>query len=334
MRLKPVLTEEKSLVNTTFKFKKNPEERSSRLELSEILTVLSAFKRGDLTVRAPEDRIGLAGQVADTLNEIIEISNWKSEEKTRVISERNKIEETEKLRDWISMQRKVIASVSHELLTPIAAIKASVETLCHRVADDQDRSQFIKIIDNHSIRLGYLVEDLLAVVELESKKHRLEPISVALHAFVLDFIKNIRPRAERKELSIQVDIKKNLEIWVDQSHLNRIFHDLLDNAIKYNKKGGVIRLEGKKINKRQAQISIYDTGSGILKKDLELIFQQFYKTQKTRRLAIPDTGLGLYIIKTIVESNGGRIWAESARGQGSVFHVILPLLPMTVPLKN
>jgi two-component system phosphate regulon sensor histidine kinase PhoR len=244
------------------------------------------------------------------------------------------VSETNRLRELEEMKRQFISTVSHELLTPIAAIKASVETLLHRVSDEKDRAQFIEIIDKHSSRLGFLVEDWLAMPEFESRKAPTKSSSVALHSFAHNFIKGIKPLAKRKEVSIQVDIGESLDVWVDQAHLARIFKDLIDNAIKYNKKGGSIRLEAKKINKRQAQISIRDTGIGIPGKDLSLIFREFHRTEKARERAIRGAGLGLSIIKTIVEFNGGRIWAESVKGRGSVFHVVLPLLPESSFLKK
>ena len=244
----------------------------------------------------------------------------------RDITERRKAEETERLRERGEMQRQLVATVSHELRTPIAAIKASAETLRHGVSD-KDRSQFIKIIDNQSGRLGSLVEDLLAVAELESGKSRLEPVSVPLPAFTQDFIRVIKPLAERKKVSLHIDVEENLEVWVDQAHLARTFQNLVDNAIKYNKKGGSVRVEARAISARETQISVRDTGIGIPEKDLARIFHQFHRTEKARELAVRGSGLGLYIIKTIVESNGGRIWAESVNDRGSVFHVVLPSLP-------
>ena len=245
---------------------------------------------------------------------------------TRDLTERRKAEEATRLREREVMQRQMIATVSHELRTPIAAIKASAETLrLGGVADVKSRPRFLKIIENQADRLGGIIEDLLVGAEIESGKLKGEPRLIALRPFVQNFVKDIAPLAARKTVSIRVDVKDDVDVWMDEEHLSRILQNLLDNAIKYNKKRGSVRVEAGLIGDSEARISIEDTGIGIDEKELPLIFQQFYRTEKVRALAIKGTGLGLSILKTIVESNGGRIWAESVKEKGSTFHFTIPL---------
>ncbi len=242
------------------------------------------------------------------------------------ITERRKAQEAEGLRQREALQRQFVATVSHELRTPISAIKASAESLrLDAQADAKIRTRFMSIIENQTDRLSWLVEDLLVLSELESGKVHPEPSRVRLSEFVERLLAGIGPLAARKGVSLKVDVDGAAEVWVDQAHLARIISNLLDNAIKYNRKGGTVEVAAVKAEDGQVRVSVRDTGIGIRPEDLPLIFQQFYRTRKAREVAVKGTGLGLYIIRSLVESNGGRIWAESGKDGGSVFQFTLPL---------
>jgi PAS domain S-box-containing protein len=243
----------------------------------------------------------------------------------RDVSVRRKAEEAERLKVREELQRHMVSTVSHELRTPIAAIKASAETLrMGEIADEKERPRFLKIIESQADRLGKLVEDLLILAEVESGNFKTTPSEFALRHFADVFLASMTPLAKRKDVKLQVGIDKTLTVRADQSHVAAIFQILVDNAIKYNRKGGGVTVEGKRTGPREATISVRDTGIGIPEKDLTLIFQQFHRTAKARELAIKGAGLGLHIIKTMVEANGGRIWAESVNEKGSTFHFTLP----------
>jgi PAS domain S-box-containing protein len=244
---------------------------------------------------------------------------------TRDITERQKAAEAELLRERETMQRQLVATVSHELRTPIAAIKASAETLAlGEMENVRTRTRFLKIIENQANRLGGLVEDLLLVAELESGKCKPVTSAIPLGAFLKEFLPAITVLAKKKTISISSRIDSKLIVRVDRSHLTGIFQNLLDNAIKYNKKNGSIEITARRNADGEAEVSVRDTGIGIPPADLPLIFQQFHRAPSVRELCIKGTGLGLYIIKTMVDSNDGRIWAESADDEGTIFSFTLP----------
>ena len=244
---------------------------------------------------------------------------------TRDVTERQKAAEAELLREREAMQRQLVATVSHELRTPIAAIKASAETLSlGEVENEKTRARFLKIIENQANRLGGLVEDLLLVAELESGKCKPVPSAVALGDFLKEFLPAINVLARKKTISISVKLEPGLTVVVDRSHLAGIFQNLLDNAIKYNKKNGSIHVSARANGRGSVEVLVRDSGIGIPAADLPLIFQQFHRSPGVRELCIKGTGLGLYIIKTMVDSNGGRIWAENAPDEGTIFHLQLP----------
>lgn len=244
----------------------------------------------------------------------------------RDITEREKAAEAERMRDRAFMQRRLVSIVSHELRTPITAIKGFAETL--RRGGDEDpknRMGFIRIIEKHAERLGSLVEDLLAVAELESGKSLPRPEALELKGFANDFVVGIATIAARRSVSISLEVEKDLVIWMDPAHLSQVLQNLLENAIKYNRKSGSVMLTARRAKGGLAWISVADTGIGIEAAELPRIFEQFHRTDAARAHSAKGTGLGLYIIKSIIESNGGRIWAESAKDEGSVFHFTVPL---------
>jgi PAS domain S-box-containing protein len=245
---------------------------------------------------------------------------------TRDVTERQKAAEAELLQEREIMQRQLVATVSHELRTPIAAIKASAETLMlGEAANAKTRPRFLKIIENQADRLGGLVEGLLLVAELESGHCRPVPSAIPLAPFLKDILPGIKMLAKKKTVSISTLLEPGLVLRADRSHLTGIFQNLLDNAIKYNKKRGSIEIKARRNADGDAEVTVRDTGIGIPPADLPLIFQQFHRAPSVRELCIKGTGLGLYIIKTMVDSNGGRIWAANAEDEGTVFHFTLPL---------
>jgi PAS domain S-box-containing protein len=243
----------------------------------------------------------------------------------RDITERLQAEEAVRLRERSEVQRQMVATVSHELRTPIAAIKASAETLRQGdVANARTRPRFLKIIETQADRLGALVEELLILGELESGKLKPAPRSIALKPFAEEFVAGISVLAKRKGVTISLDFDDVLSVWADRSHLSGIFQNLIDNAIKYNKKGGSVEVTGGRAGEGEVRVTVRDSGIGIPSEELPLLFQQFQRCPKAKELLIKGNGLGLYIVKTMVEANGGRIWAESVKERGAAFHFTLP----------
>jgi PAS domain S-box-containing protein len=242
----------------------------------------------------------------------------------RDVSERRRAEETERLLAREAMQRDFVATVSHELRTPIAAIKGFAETLrLGGLEDAKNRLRFIKIIEKHADKLGWLVEDILTLNAMESGKLKPRAENLALKDFVERIIEGLTPIAARRSVTVAVDIDESLQAVADGHHAARIVQNLLDNAIKYNVRGGRITVTARDEG-RLIHITVADTGIGIAAHDLPLIFQQFHRSEAAKATQVKGSGLGLYIIKSIVESNGGQIWAVSEAGKGSEFHFTLP----------
>lgn len=223
------------------------------------------------------------------------------------------------------MAIEVMANLSHDVRTPLAAIKGYAETLLRGgLEDEKNRVDFVQTIMKNADWLSFLVEDMLFLTDLDSraKNPAFEFQTVDLASIVEKYVKTLPPDADAKKISRTIDVAPGLMVRADADHLTRIIQNLLDNAVKYNRRGGLISIEAR-ADGAAAVVTVRDTGRGIPKADLSLIFGRLYRGRATKHLK--GTGLGLAIVKTIVELHGGRIWVESVFRKGSAFHFTLPL---------
>jgi PAS domain S-box-containing protein len=242
----------------------------------------------------------------------------------RDVTERRRAQDAERLMEREAMQRDFVSTISHELRTPIAAIKGFAETLrLGGMEDARNRLKFIRIIEKHADKLGWLVEDILTVNAMESGKLKPQAEQLALREIVDRVSEGLSALAVRRRVSIGVNVDAGLKVLADAQHVSRIVQNLIDNAIKYNVRGGRIDVDAVH-EERLIRVTVRDTGIGIAAHELPLIFQQFHRSETAKAMPVRGSGLGLYIIRSIVESNGGQIWVQSEAGKGSQFHFTLP----------
>lgn len=217
-----------------------------------------------------------------------------------------------------------VANVSHELKTPLTSIKGFVETLLEGALDDQENKRnFLKIIQAHSIRLDNLVNDLLSLSHLESKEIKLKKTKINLRDLVAEVISGFRSQLKRKGIEIKNEFPEAILVTADKDRLEQVVTNLIDNAIKFNKEKGYIRIYSDGVAD-EIKLSIEDSGIGIPEKDIPRIFERFYRVDKARSRELGGTGLGLSIVKHIIELHGGLVGVESTEGLGSKFWFILP----------
>ncbi|MDU4961232.1 MAG: ATP-binding protein [Sporomusaceae bacterium] len=224
-------------------------------------------------------------------------------------------------------QVEFVANASHELATPLTAIKGFAETLLDGALSDQELSQkFLQIIHAEAERMQRLVGDLLQLAKLDSSDYRhqvrLEPVE--LNRFIDTIVRELAPRWQSKGLALTVEPAGELTVLANADWLKQVLLNLLDNAIKYTPAGGSITVRSQ-LDGETAQVSVSDTGIGIPAGDLPLIFERFYRVEKARSRSAGGTGLGLAIVRFIVEALGGRIWAKSKLNEGTTFTFTLPL---------
>ncbi len=249
----------------------------------------------------------------------------------RIITFRNISEELKKEGE----QTEFISTASHEMRTPVASIEGYLGLALNPATatiDDRAR-QYLTEAHNASQHLGKLFRDLLDVTRLDDKREK-------LHLVPAEIISTVKEIADRQIVALnnkhlhytfgsQEDSGDKLQIdqlayaMVDLDFLQEIMNNLIENAIKYTDEGGSIWVNARN-DGDNVLINVTDSGMGIAPDNLNHIFQKFYRVDNSQTRTIGGTGLGLYIVKERVEAMHGRVWAESAFGEGSTFYVSLP----------
>lgn len=221
------------------------------------------------------------------------------------------------------LQEDFIATISHELLTPLGFIKGYATTLLRddTTWDDSSRSEFLTIIDEEADRLHELIDNLMDSSRLQAGTLRMSFQLVRLDTFLRDISMRARSRNENQkiELILKTD---NLRLQIDPARLAQVFDNLLVNAAKYAP-GAIITIMLLS-DENHAHIVVEDNGPGIAPEHLKNLFKRFYRVP-TNNTTVRGTGLGLFICRQIVRAHGGEIEVESKLNQGTIFHIYLPL---------
>ncbi len=238
------------------------------------------------------------------------------------------VNDVTKLRRLENMRRDFAANVSHEIKTPLTAIKGFVETLKQHTIDDPDeRSRFLDIIDRHVNRLTHIIEDLmkLSVIEQDELQKEIDRKDAKLVDILQTAVDNYRLQADAQEISLQLKCDPDTHITADASLLEQAVSNLLDNAIKFSEPGDNVSITTT-VSETDVVIHIQDHGIGIMKKHQPRLFERFYRVDKVRSRQLGGTGLGLAIVKHIAQTHGGHVSVESTVGDGSTFSIHLPLI--------
>lgn len=225
------------------------------------------------------------------------------------------------------MRSEFVANVSHELKTPIAAVKGFAETLLGgAVKDEETAKAFLEIIYDESERLNRLIGDILELSKIESRRVPLILSPVNIAQFMVNTIAILEVSAHRKHINVNLSAPEELYMEADEDRLRQIFVNLLSNAISYTPEGGKVEVRISLTEQEQVRIEISDTGIGIPEKDLPRIFERFYRVDKARSRSSGGTGLGLSIVKHLVELHKGTITVQSVVGKGTTFILELPIM--------
>lgn len=219
-------------------------------------------------------------------------------------------------------KKELISNISHELKTPLTAIKGFVETLEENVKDPES-SSFIKIIKRQTERMTNILKDILTLSGLEDRAFQLRTEKVNLNELIENTIRLFGKRIKDKGLEMEFNYGEKITINADPELLEQLLINLIENAIDYTEKGKIgvsIKISGS-----QVAIEVFDTGIGIPEEHIPRIFERFYVVDKSRSKEAGGTGLGLSIVKHIVLLHNGDIKVESKVGKGSRFTVTLPL---------
>ena len=227
------------------------------------------------------------------------------------------------LRDVERLRRDLVANVSHELKTPISALRAHLENLLDGV-ERPDRDT-LQVMLQQSERLSRLVDQLLDLSRLESGDIPLERGPLDLSSLVSEVLSEVQVSARRTVARNEVSV--NLPpVWADRERIHQVLFNLLDNALRFTGEGGAVTVTARR-NGSWCEVAVEDTGPGIPDEHLPFVFERFYRADHSRSRGEGGTGIGLAIARSVVDAHGGRIWAESEVGKGSRFTFSLPLSP-------
>ncbi|HNX52425.1 MAG TPA: ATP-binding protein [Pontiellaceae bacterium] len=230
-----------------------------------------------------------------------------------------------RLRRLENLRRDFVANVSHELKTPITAIKGFVETLLDgALKDPVEAERFLKIVAKHADRLNAIIEDLLMLSRLEQDgKAGMEMQKAGLCGLVNSAVEVCAQRAGKKNITINVECSDALTAIINPPLIEQALINLIGNAVKYSADGKTVTVS---VHAEEGGVllSVTDQGCGIEEKHLDRLFERFYRVDKGRSRQEGGTGLGLSIVKHIAQAHGGTVSVQSRYGEGSTFSIFLP----------
>jgi signal transduction histidine kinase len=258
---------------------------------------------GDLSARVPLDRKDEIGEVAEAFNEM-----------------------GSQLEDARRREREFLASVGHDLRTPLTTLSGYGEALAEGRVPEEELPRVASVIQRESGRLGRLVEDLMLLSRIESREFSLRPEKLDLSAHLRGTIEAFRNKADEAGVTLEADLASVPEAAVDPDRFDQVVGNLVENALRYTPAPGRVRVvlteeEG------YARIAVSDTGAGIEPDHLPHIFERLYQAQHYRPVRAEGSGLGLSIVAELARAMGGAAEADSEPGRGTTVSVIVPLAP-------
>ena len=239
-------------------------------------------------------------------------------------SRAERVEETEKVK------RQMVSALAHDIKNPLTSIVGYADLLAARhegISGNSEDLEFLKSINNNARLIVRLVTSFLDASSVEARQIEVVKEPVDLNRLIRAVVEQQSGNTRQKNLSLNLDIEDNLPLITgDESKLDRVLWNLLGNAVKFTPAGGMITVTSR-TNKGQVCVSVKDTGLGIPEEELPHLFTEFQRLKSAAN--IEGTGLGLFIVKTIMESHGGTVRIESKQGYGSTFTIAFPLRPHT-----
>jgi len=261
----------------------------------------------------------------DMVLEVTSLSLFKEEEKLGylvILHDITREKTIEKMKtDFVSLS-------AHQLRTPLSAINWALDTLLkERLGKLNDvQKKMLEQAKESNQRMLILVKDLLDVVKIEEGKYLGKLVPSDFLKIVQDVIKDYQEEIRKKEIQFEIQLpsKKLPKVKVDPEKISSVVQNLIDNAIRYNLRGGIMVIS-LNFDQNNLFFSVSDSGIGIPKEDQKNIFSKFFRASNASKLETEGNGLGLFVSKNIIEAHGGKIWFESEEGRGTTFYFSLPL---------
>ncbi len=258
--------------------------------------------------------IGLAILALGSLLVIARVS-WRVR---RLVTEAEKREDA--LRRTVEQRDEVVSIVSHDLRNPLGVVVGAADTLIELPLDREEREKQAKIIARSANRMSRLIEDLLDVTRIEAGAFVVRP-SAEEPISVLEEVRDMfEVQADEAQISLTVGPVSNVLVRMDHDRVVQALANLVDNALRFTPEGGMITLSGEALDEETVSLSVSDTGIGLAQHTLDNLFSRFWQAEGDRK---GRAGLGLTIVKGVIEAHGGEVRVESDPGIGSTFHLVL-----------
>ena len=257
------------------------------------------------------------------------LSAWPLHDGGRVVGALAMVEDVSEKRRLDAVRRDFVANIGHELKTPVGALSLLSEAL----EDAEDVEEFRHLtasMQREALRLAQIIDDLLDLSRIEAEESPgREP--VAVHLVVEHAVQRVRTLADHQGIGLDVaDVDPALTVLGDRRQLVNALDNLLENAVKYSDEGSVVRVAAS-LQGRLVALKVEDHGIGIPARDLERVFERFYRVDRARARDTGGTGLGLSIVRHIAHNHGGEVHAASREGEGTTFTLTLPAATATLP---
>ncbi len=271
------------------------------------------------------------GQCLDNIQLFEELYNARDDLEKKVKERTNELVRSLREIETISRAKTdFISGVSHELRTPLTSVKGFSSLL---VAEKfgklpEEAKKRLQTINENVDKLVDMVNTLLDIARIESGKTEVKIAPADIAKSIHDVGEFLSPQMQAKGIKLIFDTPETLQVYMDKNLIERVFINLLGNAVKFTPRGGTIKISAN-VNNNQVIISVADTGYGIEKENLEKVFQEFFRVDNDINAEVKGTGLGLSLVKRIIEMHKEKIWAESELGKGSTFYFTLQLAKET-----
>lgn len=264
------------------------------------------------------DRTALPAKQRDEIDHLVRQSIRASETVEREIARLNKIE---------NYRKEFIGDISHELKTPIFAIQGFIETLLNGALEDKSvRVKFLEKAMKNTNRLILLIQDLMDISRLESGDLRSNLQAIHIRDLIMEAVDSLQEKAGKEEIQIICKpFDRNLSVLADPDQIRQVLVNLIENGIKYNRRGGIVEIGLRPFPKKSEKVLLYvkDTGIGLEQRDIHRVTERFFRVDKSRSREKGGTGLGLSIVKHIMNSHGENLYIDSQIGKGSTFSITL-----------
>ena len=271
--------------------------------IKEIAEVSKKIGNGDFSVTVPDYDVEEYEQLSNAFNEM-----------------------AANLKNYDTMRNSFLANVSHELRTPMTSMSGFVDGLLDGTIPKEEEKHYLKIISSEVRRLARLVRSMLNLAKIEAGELKPNLTSFSVLEPIVDTLVTFEPRIDQKRIEIQgLDVDR-VNLYADNDLVHQVMYNLIENAIKFVDEDGYIRFTFTPSGDMTV-ISIKNSGEGLAEDELPLVFDRFYKTDKSRGLDKTGVGLGLNIVRSIIKLHGGKIMVRSVKGEYTEFIFTLPNKP-------